>query len=653
MNGWNGGGFGGGFGGGGGDRFGGLRPDGTRAPERKIDPRTLRRIVASFHPYRWKVVVVLVAIICSTLLLLVSSLLIKRVFDDAIGHRDPAKLVLYTTIMLLAPVAGNLLNFGQSILNMQIGQNVMRDFRTRLFTQMQRMPLRFFTGTRAGEIQSRITNDVGGVQRVLTETGTQVVSNLMTVISSVIAMVIISPILTFISLGLLPFFLIVTYRAGKVRRALNRERQKSLAALSSVIHETLSISGALLIKTFGRQDYAREHFERHNESLVDLERRQQLVGRRNFLFFNTVFSSIPALIYLIGGWQLIHGSTFLGSVMTAGTLVAFTSLQGRLFGPASQLLNVQADIMAALALFDRIFEYLDLPVEIQDRPGARPLVAAQITGQITFNNVTFSYKRGAYDPPDANTKADEAKRLHPPSLRNVSFSVAPGQVAALVGPSGAGKSSIAQLLPRLYDVTSGSIQIDGHDVRDVTMHSLSELIGMVSQDTFLFHASIRENLRYARPSATEAEMIAAAKAAAIHDRIMECDAGYDTVVGERGHKFSGGEKQRLAIARVILKDPKILILDEATSALDTRSERLVQQALETVMRGRTSLVIAHRLSTIVSADVILVMDRGVVVERGTHAELLANGGLYARLYQQQFGLEEVAREELAAAVPLA
>jgi len=377
------------------------------------------------------------------------------------------------------------------------------------------------------------------------------------------------------------------------------------------------------------------------------------VGRRNFLFFNTVFSSIPALIYLIGGWQLIHGSTFLGSVMTAGTLVAFTSLQGRLFGPASQLLNVQADIMAALALFDRIFEYLDLPVEIQDRPGARPLVAAQITGQITFNNVTFSYKRGAYDPPDANTKADEAKRLHPPSLRNVSFSVAPGQVAALVGPSGAGKSSIAQLLPRLYDVTSGSIQIDGHDVRDVTMHSLSELIGMVSQDTFLFHASIRENLRYARPSATEAEMIAAAKAAAIHDRIMECDAGYDTVVGERGHKFSGGEKQRLAIARVILKDPKILILDEATSALDTRSERLVQQALETVMRGRTSLVIAHRLSTIVSADVILVMDRGVVVERGTHAELLANGGLYARLYQQQFGLEEVAREELAAAVPLA
>jgi ATP-binding cassette subfamily B protein len=376
------------------------------------------------------------------------------------------------------------------------------------------------------------------------------------------------------------------------------------------------------------------------------------VGRSNFLFFGTVFSAIPALVYLVGGWQLIRGTPFFGFQMTAGTLVAFTTLQARFFGPASQLLNVQADLQAALALFDRIFEYLDLPVEIVDRPHARTLVPAQVAGEISFSNVTFSYKRGAYDPPEAVTPAEEAKRLHPPSLRNVSFTVRPGQVAALVGPSGAGKSSIAQLVPRLYDVTSGAVLIDGHDVRDVAMASLSNLIGMVTQDTFLFHASIRENLMYARPSATEEEMVAAAKAAAIHDRIMECDLKYDTLVGERGHKFSGGEKQRLAIARVILKDPKILILDEATSALDTRSERLVQGALDTVMRGRTSLVIAHRLSTIVSADVILVMERGVIVERGTHAELLARGGLYSRLYHQQFGLDGAQEELSAAALPL-
>jgi ATP-binding cassette subfamily B protein len=443
-----------------------------------------------------------------------------------------------------------------------------------------------------------------------------------------------------------------------------------------MMQETLSVSGILLMKTFGRQKYAQRLFERENQNLTDLEIRQQMVGRWLFMFINVFFSITPPIVYLIAGWQIISKSD---PFMTFGTIVAFTTLQSRLFFPIGQLLSVQVDVQGALALFDRIFEYLDMPIDIKDVPDASSLVPQDSQGRITFRNVTFTYKREVprvlLGPIDSHSKGDknglvsdaarssadlsvsdsesrgqkndlvQAKPAVPqaieevaprPALKNVSFDIQPGQLAALVGPSGAGKTTITYLVPRLYEADSGQIEIDGHNVKDVTLASLSELIGMVTQETYLFHASVRENLLYAREDATEEEMIAAAKAAAIHDRIMDLDDGYDTVVGERGYRLSGGEKQRIAIARVILKNPRVLILDEATSALDTHSERLIQAALVPLMKGRTTLAIAHRLSTILAADIILVVNKGEIVERGTHQELLDLGGLYARLYNEQF-----------------
>jgi len=521
------------------------------------------------------------------------------------------------------------------------------------------MSLRFFTATRTGEIQSRLSNDVGGVQGVVTNTATSIVSNISTAISTIVAMIFISPLLTLISLGMLPIFLWITYKVGNVRRLTSKETQESMASLTAMMQETLSVSGILLIKTFGRQRYAEDRFRRENERLTELEIRQQMIGRWFFMFTGTFFSITPAIVYLVAGWQIIHHP--IHPHISLGGIVAFTTLQSRLFFPIGQLLNIQVEIQGALALFDRIFEYLDLPIEIHDAPHALHLTPAEVQGRITFDHVTFTYKRD--DPPilsglfdsissDAQSKAKrsispDAVTLTPdlltteealtrPALHDVSFEIQPGQLAALVGPSGAGKTTITYLVPRLYDVDSGSVKIDGHDVRDISLASLGQLIGVVTQETYLFHASIRENLLYARPDATEAEMIAAAQAAAIHDRIMELDDGYNTIVGERGYRLSGGEKQRIAIARVILKNPRILILDEATSSLDTHSERLIQAALVPLMQNRTTLAIAHRLSTILSADIILVVDKGRIVEQGTHAELLARGGLYARLYQEQF-----------------
>jgi ATP-binding cassette subfamily B protein len=453
-----------------------------------------------------------------------------------------------------------------------------------------------------------------------------------------------------------------------------------MAALTTMMQETLSVSGILLMKTFGRQKYAQRLFERENQNLTDLEIRQQMIGRWLFMFINVFFSITPPIVYLIAGWQMITKSD---PFMTFGTIVAFTTLQSRLFFPIGQLLSVQVDVQGALALFDRIFEYLDMPIDITDTPNADSLVPQESQGRITFRNVTFTYKRdvpevlhGLLDghskgeknglvntaprssvnlsmnksksqgQKDGLIQANAVQQSGPveaieevaprPALKNVSFDILPGQLAALVGPSGAGKTTITYLVPRLYEADSGQIEIDGHNVKDVTLASLSELIGMVTQETYLFHASVRENLLYAREDATEEEMIAAAKAAAIHDRIMELDDGYDTVVGERGYRLSGGEKQRIAIARVILKNPRILILDEATSALDTHSERLIQAALVPLMKGRTTLAISHRLSTVLAADIILVVNKGEIVERGTHQQLLDLGGLYARLYHEQF-----------------
>ena len=633
---------------------------------RKTDVHTLRRVAQAFKPYKFQVVMVVLAILLTTGLGVINPLMIQRVFDDAIIKKNFNGLLLDVAIMIVVPIVSGLIGVWQNYLNNTIGQNVMRDFRNKLYLHLQSMSLRFFTGTRTGEIQSRLSNDVNGVQGVVTNTATGIVANIAIVASTIIAMLILSPLLTLVSLGLLPIFVWITTKVGNVRRTVSKETQQSMASLTAMMQETLSVSGILLMKTFGRQKYAQRLFERENQNLTDLEVRQQMIGRWLFMFINVFFSVTPPIVYLIAGWQIISKSD---PFMTFGTIVAFTTLQSRIFFPIGQLLTVQVDVQGALALFDRIFEYLDMPVDIKDAPNAYALVPAESQGRITFRNVTFTYKR---DVPevllglvDSNSKGDKNglfQAKHPsllagmpkspmqqsepveaieevvprPALKNVSFDIQPGQLAALVGPSGAGKTTITYLVPRLYEVENGEIEIDGHNVKDVTLASLSELIGMVTQETYLFHASVRENLLYAREDATQEEMIAAARAAAIHDRIMELDDGYDTVVGERGYRLSGGEKQRIAIARVILKNPRILILDEATSALDTHSERLIQAALVPLMKGRTTLAIAHRLSTILAADVILVVDRGEIVERGTHQELLELDGLYAQLYNEQF-----------------
>ena len=625
---------------------------------RKTDVRTMRRVAQAFRPYKAQVVLVLVAIILTTVLGLINPLMIRFIFDDAIGKGNTNLLIIFVIIMIVTPIVTGMIGVGQTYLNNVIGQQVMRDFRNKLYNHLQSMSMRFFTATRTGEIQSRLSNDVGGVQGVVTDTATSVVSNISTALSTFIAMLYLSPLLTLISLGLMPLFLWITYKVGNVRRVTSKETQQSMARLTAMMQETLSVSGILLIKTFGRQKYSQDQFETENQQLANLEVRQQMIGRWFFMLINIFFSITPAIVYLVAGWQIIH---HLDSGLSLGVIVAFTTLQSRIFFPIAQLLSVQIEIQGALALFDRIFEYLDLPIDIQDKPDALHLKPEEVEGRVTFNDVSFTYKRDELSSLSGNYEQEgnsNGKRPVSPkpvavtddteprtTLNHVSFEIQPGQLAALVGPSGAGKTTITYLVPRLYDVDSGAVEIDRRNVKDIALSSLGELIGVVTQETYLFHASIRENLLYARPDATEEEMMAAAKAAAIHDRIMELDDGYDTMVGERGYKLSGGEKQRMAIARVILKNPRVLILDEATSALDTHSERLIQAALEPLMKDRTTLAIAHRLSTILAADIILVVDKGEIVERGTHQELLELDGLYARLYNEQFS--QLVQEEMA------
>mgnify|MGYP001216251254 CR=1 FL=1 len=589
-------------------------------PDRPLTRGTVRRVVDYFRPYRLQVALVLFAILIIAVLGLANPILLKLIIDDAFVHRDLNKLTLYVVLMIAIPVVTGLFGVGQTYLNNMVGQRVMRDLRNNLYEHLQAMSLRFFSDTRTGEIQSRLSNDVGGVQSVITNTATSVVSNLTTTISTIAAMFIISWQLTVLSLALLPMFLYITYRVGNIRREISKNTQRTMADMSALTQETLSVSGVLLTKAFGRQAESASRFRGENQRLADLELRQQMVGRWFFMLISTFFSITPAFVYYVAGRLLLGTAPGHTSAITIGDIVAFTTLQSRLFFPIGQLLNVQVEIQGAFALFDRIFEYLDLPIEIESKPAAVVLDPRRVRGQITFDHVSFKY-----DP-----TADH------PTLDDVSFEVQPGQLVALVGPSGAGKTTISYLITRLYDVTEGSVRIDGIDVRDIHLQSLAESIGIVTQETFLFHASIRENLLFARPDATEQEIEEAVRAANIYDLVAELPEGLDTVVGERGYRMSGGEKQRLAIARVVLKDPRILILDEATSALDTRSERLIQAALRPLMFGRTTVAIAHRLSTILAADQILVVQRGRIVERGTHATLLRENGAYAQLYHEQF-----------------
>lgn len=623
------------------------QPPGEKRP---IRAGTVRRVATFFRPYRWQVALTVIAIAMVAVIGLVNPLLLKLIIDDAIPNRDLRELYLYVGLMIVLPIITGLIGIGQTWLNTQIGQHVMRDLRNALYAHLQQMPLRFFTATRTGEIQARLSSDVSGVQQVVTDTATSIVSNLATAISTVVAMAIISWQMTLISLGMLPFFLYLTYRVGNIRREVQGETQETVADLTAQTEETLSVSGMLLSKAFGRQQHEVARFQEVNSRLTALQIRQQMVGRWFFMIIGTFFSITPAIVYLYAGVQIIGGAQDL----SIGDIVAFTTLQSRLFFPLGQMLNVQVEIQGAFALFDRIFEYLDLHVEITDRPGAVTLSPSNVAGQVRFQHVSFAYDQ-PIDPVEEVDEVDVPPDVRPFHLDDIDFVVEPGQLAALVGPSGSGKTTIAMLVPRFYDVDAGAVSIDGHDVRDVTLASLGEVIGIVTQETYLFHATIRENIAYGKPNATDAEIRAAAQAAAIDARIMELPDAYNTVVGERGYKLSGGEKQRIAIARVILKDPRILILDEATSALDTHSERLIQAALDPLMRDRTTLAIAHRLSTILAADIVLVVERGRIVERGTHDQLLARGGLYSRLYREQFAASRtagIAQEIAPPALPL-
>lgn len=612
----------------------------------------LKRVAVHARPY-WKgVVIILVTILGISLLSLLPPLLIRDLIDTALPDSDIPRLNRLALGMIAVPLVNGLLGVVQRYVSSNIGEGVIFDLRCALYSHLQRMSLRFFTNTQVGELMSRLNNDVVGAQRAITGTVVTLISNAISLVATLAIMLTLEWRLTLLSVAILPLFVLPARRVGRILRKLARESMESNARMNALMNETLNISGALLAKIFGRHRAEEQRFTKRAAAVRDVGVRQAVVGRWFFLALSLVGAIGTAFIFWIGGHLVLQG------VFTVGTIVAFSVYLRDLYGPLMAMTNARVEFATSMVSFERVFEILDLPHEISDQPDAKEL--EEVSGHVRFQNVSFSYLEHGSAPvgleeirrfsrhsmmtpsvkKPAKGAAEDAEEVHAVEerlvLKNVNFEVLPGEVAALVGPSGAGKTTITYLVPRLYDPTAGVVELDGRDLREVTLDSLASHIGMVTQETYLFHDTLRANLLYANPDATDDEIEAACKAANIHDFIDSLPERYDTVVGERGYRLSGGEKQRIAIARVILNNPKVLILDEATSHLDSASEALIQEAMEVVMKGRTSLVIAHRLSTIVDADRILVMDQGAMVEQGRHKELLAQGGLYARLYETQF-----------------
>ena len=612
----------------------------------------LRRVAGYARPYIFRIAFVLLAIFSQSLIGLVPPLLFRDLIDNALPHKDLARLNLLALGMIGIPLLNGLIGVGERWLTSRVGEGIIADLRKSLYAHMQKMSLRFFTDTKTGELMSHLNNDVVGAQRAVTNTLVSIITSAFQLTAALAIMVSLDWRLTLLALIILPLFILPSRRVGKILRDIVTQQLDLSAQMNALMNETLNVSGALLVKLFGRQPDETKKFGDRADRVRDIGVRQAMVGRWFFLMLGLASALGTAMVWWVGGFFVLQGE------FTIGTIVAFAAYLTQLYAPISALVNARVDFATSMVSFERVFALLDLPVEIENRAGAVRL--SRVRGQIEFENVTFSYleentddSAPTTDNPISNLQSPTFKNNgHDPAptprviptrryaLRDVNFKIEPGQLAALVGPSGAGKTTITYLIPRLYDPTEGCVAIDGNDLRGVTLESLSRQIGMVTQETYLFHDTIRANLLYAKLDATQDEIERAARAANIHDFVAKLPQKYETIVGERGYRLSGGEKQRVAIARVILKDPRILVLDEATSSLDSESERLIQDALKPLMQGRTSVVIAHRLSTILAADVILVIDEGRVVEHGRHAALIAQNGLYARLYQTQFKASE-------------